>query len=1064
MTIGLTIDMKGNPEAVKMNRHYKSIFNAAIGAWMAVGETARSCAHGKGHVGPGMTLAIMALLFNGSAQAACSPPSGTATAGATITCTGVTTGQYTINAASTTFNNQGDLAASGSLLGVLYALPTTASGFQGINTGSITWTNAQYGGGGTGTRAAVNASFITSNNWTAATSFLNDTTGSVTVDISSTLSNNRSIAGIATLSRYNLAGITNKGTVSVDSASTNALSYAIGVVSAGKSVNIANSGSVVVNANSGASASGISINGIYTTGYLSMENSGSVVVSSKGDWVTGLEISPLTASATAAQIANSGVVEIKGGATYYESRSAVLVDATASLAIPVIITNTESGTIKADAFGNMVVLNAADTNTTLVRINNAGIITGGIYAVKTRAGNDVFTQTGGSTSGTIDLGNGDNAFLLSGGTMAGNLVTGSGNDVYAISGGLHQGDTNLSSGNDTLTASGGAIIGRIFFGNGNDELTIQGTADIAEATLLDGGNSTDSSVTDILGTSGAATNKLGFIGTTQSLAGSTLKNWQTVTLDGSNLTFSREAALVTGTGVNSDGSPQGLALMNASTLTSPVALAVTGDVNIDATSILNHSLGGSITGDVTNAGLINWQNPIIGQTLTVNGNYTGAPGSRLSLSTYLADDSSPTDKLRVTGNTAGSSALTVRPASGSPGAQTTNGIEVVQVEGLSTAGSFTLASPVQAGAYEYVLRQGGAVTGGRSWYLTSTYDCTLNGSCPTDPTTPTDPANPGGPDGPAIYRPGIANYVAGQSVNAEQGLLQLSTYHQRLGEQRAADGAGRETWLRPYYVQQSADGRKRFDYDTHIAGLQLGQEVWLARSDDGGARRAAITLDYAKSDARIGDALRPLAELDKDTGSLDAHSVALGGTFTFTDGQGGYLDLVGQISSLRNHYRDSYGDKALQKGQRTAFSIEAGKPVARLGDWRLEPQAQFIYMNTRYRGFDDATSHVDGYTAEVVRGRIGARLFTDTEGNNGKGTHCYALANVLHDFNTPEKVEVDDTKVSERYSRTQGEIGAGFQHRWRKDAWAYADARYRQSLDGQDAHGYQINLGVRIAF
>ena len=47
------------------------------------------------------------------------------------------------------------------------------------------------------------------------------------------------------------------------------------------------------------------------------------------------------------------------------------------------------------------------------------------------------------------------------------------------------------------------------------------------------------------------------------------------------------------------------------------------------------------------------------------------------------------------------------------------------------AGSFTLANPLQAGAYEYILRQGGAVSGGQSWYLTSTY------IPPTAPTTPT---------------------------------------------------------------------------------------------------------------------------------------------------------------------------------------------------------------------------------------------------------------------------------------------------------------------------------------
>lgn len=708
-----------------------------------------------------------------------------------------------------------------------------------------------------------------------------------------------------------------------------------------------------------------------------------------------------------------------------------------------------AGTIASPGGAGIVLTDFSDAG-----IVNSGVVTGatfGIHATTTEAGNVGVTNSGRVTGGTAA---GISTATLSGASVS--IDLGDGADVSAASG-VAIVDT---LGNAAVTMnSGSKLSGQVLLGEGDDTMIVRGSADITGATLLDGGNSTDSSVSDVLGTTAAATNKLAFEGTTQRVAGSALKNWQTVTLDGANVTFAGDAALVSGTGTNGDGSLQGLVLKNASTLSSPVSLAVTGDLHIDATSALYHALGGSITGDVSNAGLLYWQN--LGRTLTLHGDYTGVAGSRLSLESWLAGDSSATDALHVTGNTTGNTTISVRPVAGSPGAQTVNGIRLIQVDGSSDAGSFTLANTLQAGAYQYLLKQGSALDA-NDWYLSGSYDCQLSGSCTAG----------GNPGGPAVYRPGTANYVAGQSINAEQGVMQLSTYHQRFGAQHAVDAAGRTTWLRGYAVRQGGDGKQRFEYDSRLGGVQLGQEVWLAHGDNGSDQRAALTLDYAKSDADIRDVNRRLGALDTGTGDLDASSVALGGTYTVTDGQGGYLDLVGQLSHLRNHYKDSYGDKSLQEGWRTALSIEGGKAVARLGDWQIEPQGQLIYMHTRYKSFDDAIAHVGSYTAALLRGRLGLRLFLDPgeDGSGGMndataaGTRLYGIVNVLHDFTTPDDVPIGATKVSERYSRTRGEAGLGFQHSWKKGVQAYADLRYQQSLDGERIHSTQASIGVRVAF
>lgn len=93
------------------------------------------------------------------------------------------------------------------------------------------------------------------------------------------------------------------------------------------------------------------------------------------------------------------------------------------------------------------------------------------------------------------------------------------------------------------------------------------------------------------------------------------------------------------------------------------------------------------------------------------------------LNTYLGDDSSPSDRLVITGSATGQSLLGIVNAGG-PGAPTTgDGILVVDaVTGATTmADSFRLGGRVAEGSYEYSLYRGGE-TNGDSWYLRSTQE------------------------------------------------------------------------------------------------------------------------------------------------------------------------------------------------------------------------------------------------------------------------------------------------------------------------------------------------------
>ncbi|WP_183045805.1 autotransporter outer membrane beta-barrel domain-containing protein, partial [Salmonella enterica] len=123
----------------------------------------------------------------------------------------------------------------------------------------------------------------------------------------------------------------------------------------------------------------------------------------------------------------------------------------------------------------------------------------------------------------------------------------------------------------------------------------------------------------------------------------------------------------------------------------------------------------TLNGDLINMGTIasGSTSSTPGNTLYVDGNYTGNGGS-LYLNTVLGDDDSATDKLVITGDASGTTDLYINGIG--DGAQTTNGIEVVDVGGVSTSDAFELKNEVNASLYTYRLYWNES---DNDWYLAS---------------------------------------------------------------------------------------------------------------------------------------------------------------------------------------------------------------------------------------------------------------------------------------------------------------------------------------------------------
>lgn len=973
-----------------MNKVHHIVWNKTLSVWQAASENTKSnTKNGKAFRLNTLTsvkaLSFLGWFFPQIASAGCDIPAIPAS-NSVVTCTGTTSGTYTIrNVQNVQLTNEGAWNLSGTSLGIVNADTGDLTGLVVTNKGTMTWDDAMYGGSGTGGRAAINV-FTTGNAATQATT-VNDSVGVINLNVLSSLGNNRALAGMAVHGEGANSRVfwNNAGQINVNSTSNNANAKAsAGFIRGRSQADVVNSGVLTVSELSGNTK------------------------------LTGLQLSLVGGSTmpASANLSNSGTILVYSPTASFVSGVFMEQVAANSGGLPSSFKLNNSGTIQLDtnpAKGWVVELVPNSVTNVSFDIDNSGAL-----LAKDRSGWAVVLNGGATQTAKVTLNNT--------GTIVGSIWTESGNDQVTQTAGSISGDISLGAGSDALIASGGALIGSTYMGSGDDVASLTGTVDVTAAPQFDGGAGLDTLNIDglkIKGFTAASNDSTG----NDLNKGNNLTQWETINLN--------NAAKLTLTGDLFTGANVGtLNINSASTLdltqTTPTAFSVYGDVN--------------------NGGIVDMFNNSIGTMTTITGNYAGVAGSTLKMDTVLGNDASATDKLIINGNTTGTTSLSVNNVGGT-GAQTVEGIQVVQVDGASS-GTFALTSPVQAGSYEYQLFQGGTSTPtDGDWYLRShltTVDCKVTNTC-----TP-------------IYRPGVAGYVAAQTANAHQGFDQLGTLHERMGEQRHVTADGKQTWGRIYHREESNDGHDRFSYDQNSTGFQIGQDLWVKR-DNQAQKHAGVSLSYVHSNADFSDSVRPLAGLEAGTGSMSADSIGIGGYYTHMGDDGRYLDVVGQISHLRNKFTDSYAGKATQTGWRAGLSAEVGKPVAEYKGWKFEPQAQLSYQYTDYGSFNDAISKVDGYDAHTLRGRVGLRVHKDANYGTDRQAQYYAIGNVIHDFIKPEAVTIGNTTVRENFDRTYWELGAGIQGQVAKNTYVYADARYQQSFQNNQ-HAGKVNIGIKTKF
>ncbi|EDB5374857.1 autotransporter outer membrane beta-barrel domain-containing protein, partial [Salmonella enterica subsp. enterica serovar Enteritidis] len=488
------------------------------------------------------------------------------------------------------------------------------------------------------------------------------------------------------------------------------------------------------------------------------------------------------------------------------------------------------------------------------------------------------------------------------------------------------------------------------------------------------------------------------------------------------------------------GSQQAVNVASGATFGGSNGTTVNGKVTNEGTLVFGDSeeTGAIFTlnGDLINMGTIasGSTSSTPGNTLYVDGNYTGNGGS-LYLNTVLGDDDSATDKLVITGDASGTTDLYINGIG--DGAQTTNGIEVVDVGGVSTSDAFELKNEVNASLYTYRLYWNES---DNDWYLASKAqsDDDNSGGDDSDVTpsdggddggnvTPPDDGGDGGDVAPQ-YRADIGAYMGNQWMARN---LQMQTLYDREGSQyRNADGS---VWARFKAGKAESEAVSgNIDMDSNYSQFQLGGDI-LAWGNGQQSVTVGVMASYINADTDSTGNRGADGSQFTSSGNVDGYNLGVYATW-FADAQthsGAYVDSWYQYGFYNNSVEsgdagsESYDSTAnavsLETGYRYDIALSNGNTVS------LTPQAQVVWQNYSADSVkDNYGTRIDGQDGDSWTTRLGLRV----DGKLYKGSRTviqpFAEANWLH---TSDDVSVsfDDATVKQDLPANRAELKVGLQ-------------------------------------
>ncbi|EMK4824575.1 autotransporter adhesin AIDA-I [Escherichia coli] len=709
---------------------------------------------------------------------------------------------------------------------------------------------------------------------------------------------------------------------------------------------------------------------------------------------------------------------------------------------------------------------------------------------------------GGSASSTV-INEGGSQFVYEGGNVSGTVIKNGG--AIRVDAGASALNIALSSGGNLFTSTGATVTGTNHYGSFSVSQNHASNVVLENGGLLavtSGGTATDTTVNsagrlriDEGGTLDGTTT----INTDGIVAGAKIKNDGNFILNLAgdydfNTELSGNGALVKdnsgvmsyegtltqarGVNVKNGGIILGSAVVNADMAVSQNAYinisdqaTINGSVNNKGSVVINNSIiNGNITNDAdlsfgtakllsatVNGSLVNNKNIILnptkesaGNTLTVS-NYTGTPGSVISLGGVLEGDNSLTDRLVVKGNTSGQSDI-VYVNEGGSGGQTIEGINIISVEGNSDA-AFSLKNRVVAGAYDYTLQKGNVSgTDKKGWYLTS--------HLPTSDTRQ--------------YRPENGSYATNMALANSLFLMDLNERKQFSAVSDNTQPESASVWMKITGGRTSgklSDGQNKTTTNQFIN--QLGGDIYKYHAEKLGDFTLGIMGGYANAKGKtINHTSKKGAR-----NTLDGYSAGLYGTW-YQNGATA-TGLFAETWMQYNWFNASVKGDGLEEEKYNLNGLTASvgggynlnvhtwtSPEGIKGEFWLQPHLQAVWMGvTPDTHQENNGTVVQGTGKNNLQTKAGIRaswkVKSSLDKDTGREFRPYIEANWLH--NTHEfgvKMSGDNQLLSG--SRNQGEIKTGIEGVITQNLSVNGGVAYQAGGHGSNA--ISGALGIKYSF
>lgn len=612
----------------------------------------------------------------------------------------------------------------------------------------------------------------------------------------------------------------------------------------------------------------------------------------------------------------------------------------------VTVGNTSAGHIEASGGSAAVGIHTASYDGTVV-INNAGIVhaSGGAYNAGVLMEN---------VYGTSTLNN-----------MAGGVISADGPDGYAFA-------VYGSNAVETINNSG-RILGNVALLGGNDVFNnkVGGVWDVGATTYSDFGDGND---------------------TLNNAAGGQ------VLLNGGHIAFGAGDDTVNNAGL--------IKMTNSSISMGPMVplfapLAAETNVfnNTGTLQVIGSNSIDTYGGTFNNTGVVNFQNGVTTDSLTLDGTLAGAGAMNIDVDL----NTNTADQLVVNGDVAANAKQTVNVQfTGLPTSMTTD-IAFANVSGTSAAGNFVAGQFIGYNANANFLTLGLAINSAINTANTAddvfSISMSINGL--------SDSGSLG-----ASTASGMAGFM-----NAQMG-----TFRQRLGVNPYGDaGKVMSAFVRVYADQGDVSQKHAsnfgnggyFDFDTASWGREVGVNANLF-----GNFHAGLVLGSMDGRQRLTGG---------GSGESRMHAMTVGGYLTWYVPNGWYVDFSARQMAPDIHLSTSAGTMS-SRAHVNAMSLEAGYEW-NVGGFNLVPQAQYTRTKVEdatYTGGLD-TLVVHGGTFE--RGRLGLEL-NKTYVSGDVRWMPYATISAVHDFSgtsTYTVANVFSGSTTLKGSSAMAELGVGMQ-------------------------------------